>query len=187
MNTYTRIEQSAATYRFSGGTLFVLLACMLLAYSPLSASGTSEAASEPAPASAAAEAGDKPYSVDAEGRIDWYTFSGFRRYHAICHTCHGPAGLGGSFAPSLLDAINKKGLSYEKYLETVVNGLKIETAGTQSSMPAFATDPNVMCFVDDIYAYLVARADGVLGPTRPAKKQPKPEAAKERDNSCMGG
>lgn len=129
---------------------------------------------------------DKPYNIDAEGRIDWYTFNGYRRYHAVCHTCHGPAGLGGSFAPSLLDAINKKGLAYEKYLEVVVNGITNVSATTQSSMPSFATDPNVMCFVDDIYAYLIARADGVLKSTRPAKKQPKPEAAKERDNTCLG-
>ncbi len=136
------------------------------------------------PTSAVAAEDDKPYNVDAEGRIDWYTYSGFRRYHAICHTCHGPAGLGGSFAPNLLDTIKTQG--YGKYLEIVVNGRTNVSTTTQSSMPSFARDPNVMCFVDDIYAYLVARADGVLKRGRPAQKQPKPAAAKERDDACLG-
>jgi hypothetical protein len=30
-------------------------------------------------------------------------------------------------------------------------------------MPAFGTNPNVMCYLDDIYAYLRARSDGVIG------------------------
>jgi hypothetical protein len=43
-----------------------------------------------------------------------------------------------------------------------------------------------MCFIDDLYAYLRARADGAIGRGRPPKKQPKPEEAKERDAACMG-
>jgi hypothetical protein len=35
-------------------------------------------------------------------------------------------------------------------------------------MPAFGTNPNVMCYLDDIYAYLRARSDGVIGRGRPA-------------------
>ena len=27
---------------------------------------------------------DKPYKI-TDGKVDWYTFSGFRRYHADCH------------------------------------------------------------------------------------------------------
>jgi methanol metabolism-related c-type cytochrome len=133
----------------------------------------------------ASMAEDKPYNIDDQGRIDWYTFSGYRRYHAECHVCHGPAGLGSSFAPNLLDSV--KQLGYEGYLDKVVNGVVNVSTAVQSRMPAFATNVNVMCFVDDIYAYLVARVDGVLGQGRPAKKQPKPEAARERDNACLGG
>ncbi len=39
----------------------------------------------------------------------------------------------------------------------------------QKKMPAFGTNPNVMCYLDDIYAYLKARSDGVVGRGRPAK------------------
>ncbi len=126
---------------------------------------------------------EKPYQIK-DGVVDWYTFSGFRRYHAECHVCHGPDGLGSSFAPALVESLKK--LSYDDYLEIVVNGR--ETIGTaqQKKMPAFGENRNVMCFVDDLYAYLKARSDGVLDRGRPRKKQPKPAEAKERDNDCMG-
>jgi hypothetical protein len=44
-----------------------------------------------------------------------------------------------------------------------------------------------MCFVDDIYAYLKARSDGVLPRGRPEKKAEKPAEAQERDTACLGG
>ncbi len=133
-------------------------------------------------ASHAAEEATKPYVIE-DGVVDWYTFSGFRRYHAGCHICHGPDGLGTSFGPALAESM--KTLSYEDYAEVVVNGRQDLGAGKQKVMPAFGTNPNVMCFIDDIYAYLMARADGVLGRGRP-RKEAKPAEAKERDDDCMG-
>ncbi len=132
-------------------------------------------------ASHAAEEASKPYVIK-DGVVDWYTFSGFRRYHAECHVCHGPDGLGSSFAPALLDSL--KTMTYEDFLEIVVNGQEKVGTAQQSKMPGFGKNPNVMCFIDDIFAYLKARADGVLGRGRP-KKQSKPAKAKERDDACM--
>ena len=54
-------------------------------------------------------------------------------------------------------------------------------------MPAFGLNANVMCFVDDIYAYLKARSDDALPRGRPAKHADKPQEAKDRDTACMGG
>ena len=125
---------------------------------------------------------EKPYVIK-DGVVDWYTFSGFRRYHAECHVCHGPDGLGSSFAPALTDSL--KTLSYGDFMEVVVNGRERVGASEQSKMPGFGENLNVMCFIDDLYAYLKARSDGALGRGRP-KKEPKPQEAKERDNSCMG-
>ena len=126
---------------------------------------------------------ETPYQIK-DGVVDWYTFSGFRRYHAECHVCHGPDGLGSSFAPALVESL--KNIGYDDFLEVVVNGR--ETLGTaeQKKMPAFGENRNVMCFVDDLYAYLKARSDDKLGRGRPAKKQPKPAEARERDDACMG-
>lgn len=36
-------------------------------------------------------------------------------------------------------------------------------------MKGFADSPNVALYTDDVYAYLEARADGVLGRGRPVK------------------
>lgn len=127
---------------------------------------------------------DKPYTISDDGTIDWYTYNGFRRYHAECHVCHGPDAMGSSFAPALVESM--KSLSYDDYLEIVVNGRKNVTSSSEKVMPSFGENRNVMCFIDDIYAYLKARADGVLPRGRPPKKGPKPEEANERDDACLG-
>ena len=133
-------------------------------------------------ASSGAPAEEKPYAFDKEkGTVDWYTFNGYRRYHSECHVCHGPAGLGSSFAPNLVDSI--KALGYEGFLNIVVNGRVNETQAQM--MPGFSDNLNVMCFIDDLYAYLAARGDGVLGRGRP-KHGGKSQEAKERDKACLG-
>lgn len=126
---------------------------------------------------------EKRYQITEDGKVDWYTFSGYRRYHSECHVCHGPAGMGSSFAPNLLKSV--KDMGYGKFLEIVVNGRINVGTTAQNVMPAFATNLNVMCFVDDIYTYLVARSDGAVAPGRPDKVA-KPKEAIERDNACFG-
>jgi len=42
--------------------------------------------------------GNPTYKVQSDGTVDWYTYSGFRRYHSDCHTCHRPGGEGSSYA-----------------------------------------------------------------------------------------
>jgi len=125
---------------------------------------------------------DTPYSINDRGEFDWYTFNGYRRYHAECHVCHGPAGIGSSFAPNLTESV--KVLGYQGFLETVINGRTNVSNTENKSMPSFASNLNVMCFIDDIYAYLVARSDAVIDHQRP-KKQAKPDAAKQRDAACL--
>jgi hypothetical protein len=68
----------------------------------------------------------------------------------------------------------------------VAGGKRDVSASSDLVMPAFGTDKNVMCFIDDIYIYLRARANGALGRGRPAKHADKPEAAKSWENTCMG-
>src|SRR5215470_9997341 len=45
--------------------------------------------------------GNPTFKVLSDGTVDWYTYSGFRRYHSDCHVCHGPDGEGSSYAPAL--------------------------------------------------------------------------------------
>jgi hypothetical protein len=56
----------------------------------------------------------------------------------------------------------------------------------QSVMPAFGTNLNVMCYVDDIYVYLRARAQGDLPRARPPKRADKPPTATEEEQACLG-
>lgn len=124
------------------------------------------------------------FFIGDDGTVDWYTFSGFRRYHAECHVCHGPDGLGSSYAPSLTDSV--KSMDYYDFFDVVVNGRQHIDSSSQNVMPAFGTNPNVMCYLDDIYIYLRARGQGDLPRGRPAKKEPKSEAFKEAEDACMG-
>lgn len=110
---------------------------------------------------------EKPYSV-VEGKADQGTYNGWRRYHASCHTCHGPDGLGSSYAPSLVDSLQQ--ISYDEYAEVVINGRENVTTSQQSVMPAFGLVQDVATYLDDIYAYLKARSDGVLGRGRPPRQ-----------------
>ena len=129
--------------------------------------------------------GDPTYSVEADSTVDWYTFSGYRRYHADCHVCHGPDGLGSSYAPALTNSV--KTMAYTDFLDVVANGRKKVNTAQQNVMPAFGMNKNVMCYLDDIYIYLRARSTDAIGRGRPAKKAAKPPAFTEAEAACMGG
>ena len=110
---------------------------------------------------------DKPYSV-VDGKVDPGTYNGFRRYHSACHVCHGPDGLGSSYAPNLTESLKR--LSYEQFTEVVINGRQNLAAGQEKVMPAFGTVQDVALYIDDLYAYLKARADNAVGRGRPQKQ-----------------
>ena len=129
------------------------------------------------------EEGNPTYRVGEDGTVDWFTYNGFRRYHSECHVCHGPAGLGSSLAPVLVNSM--KDLSYDDFLEVVVNGRERVGVATQQKMPGFGLNRNVMCFIDDLYVYLMARADQAIGRGRPRKKEPKSDDAREAEAACM--
>jgi methanol metabolism-related c-type cytochrome len=131
-----------------------------------------------------AAAEEKPYKIEKDGTVDWATFSGFRRFNSECYVCHGPDGVGSSFAPALVDSL--KTMTYEQFLDIVTNGKTEVNTAVQKKMPTFGTNPNVMCYIDDIYAYLKARSDGVLGRGRPAKHAEKSADAKAAEDACMG-
>jgi len=134
--------------------------------------------------SAGAQDSEKPYKIAPDGTVSWPVYSGFRRYHSDCHVCHGPDGMGSSFAPALVDSLKR--LSYDQFIDTVTNGRKNVSTSADKVMPSFGVNPNVMCYIDDIYAYLKARSDGALPRGRPEKHEDKPADAKAREDACLG-
>jgi methanol metabolism-related c-type cytochrome len=128
--------------------------------------------------------GSPTYNIDADGTVDWYTYSGFRRYHSECHVCHGPDGEGSTYAPGLVESMRT--MPYADFLMVVASGREAVGAARQSVMPALGDNPNVMCYIDDIYVYLKARAEGGLPRGRPAKRAEKPAMAEKNEKSCFG-
>ena len=128
--------------------------------------------------------GNPTYNITSDGTGDWYTFSGFRRYHSECHTCHGPDGEGSSYAPALVESV--KTMGYPEFMLIVATGREVVRADKQSKMPALGNNANVRCYLEDIYVYLKARADGGLPRGRPAKRADKPEAAEKQEKECFG-
>jgi len=115
---------------------------------------------------AAAEDQEKPYILK-DGKVDQHTYNGWRRYTESCLRCHGPDGAGSSYAPSLVDSL--KSLSQDQFNEVVVNGRTNVNAAAENVMPPFGEVEDVVTYLDDIWAYLKARADGVLGRGRPPR------------------
>ena len=128
--------------------------------------------------------GTPTYNITSDGTVDWYTFSGFRRYHSECHVCHGPDGEGSTYAPGLIESL--KTMSYADFMMVVASGREVVRADKQSKMPALGDNPNVMCYIDDIYVYLRARANDAWPRARPEKHEDKPDAAQKAEDSCMG-
>lgn len=129
--------------------------------------------------------GNPTFKIQPSGVVDWYTYSGFLRFNSSCYVCHGPDGVGSSYAPALTDAM--KSMDYGTFLSIVAEGRKNLGAGQESVMPAFGDNKNVYCYIDDIYVYLRARAVGNLPRGRPPEHEPKSQAAKDYENQCMGG
>ena len=128
--------------------------------------------------------GNPTYNIASDGTVDWYTFSGFRRYHSECHVCHGPDGEGSTYAPGLVESL--KTMSYPQFMLIVATGKEEIRTDKQSKMPALGNNLNVTCYLEDIYVYLKARADGALPRGRPANRADKPAAAEAHEKACFG-
>jgi mono/diheme cytochrome c family protein len=113
------------------------------------------AASAIRPAAKEGACAGEDFDRNADARI----YIGFIRYHAVCNHCHGPDGAGSMVAPPLIERLPEIG----DFRCIVRDG----TSSATSVMKGFGGDPNVAPYIDDIYAYLRARASGTLGRGRP--------------------
>ncbi|MGX9574656.1 c-type cytochrome, methanol metabolism-related [Mesorhizobium sp. f-mel] len=170
----------------------LVISALALVLLPLASSSLAQASDSAEKAKVATEEDGKYFDAEGNptykienGTVDWYTFSGYRRYHSDCHVCHGPDGTGSSYAPALVNSL--KTMDYATFLSIVAEGRKNVGGGKENVMPAFGDNKNVYCYMDDLYVYLRARADGAAPRGRPPKKADKPQAAKDAEASCMGG
>jgi len=97
--------------------------------------------------------------------VDWYTYSGFRRYHSECHVCHGPDGEGSTYAPALKDSVKR--INYAEFYGLLLVVNKDLGGGETKVMPALGDNKTSCCYVDDIYVYLRARSDDSIERGRP--------------------
>lgn len=96
------------------------------------------------------------------GKVDPNTYQGYIVYTRSCQACHGPDGLGSSFAPSLVKAAERR--SFAEFARTIAGGLQIRPGRV---MPSFADDQYVLSNIGNIYSYLKARGSGKLDRGRP--------------------
>jgi mono/diheme cytochrome c family protein len=154
------------------------------------------AAAGPAPA----QSRDNPMPGDfvvINGRVDAGTYAGWKLFHTTCYVCHGVGGTGTDVAPNLVERIGNytprgfatKVLSSYRMVPMPDGALADREAEReallellmkrerkslgQPLMPAWDSDDEVAPHVLDLYAYLNARAAGVLGPGKP-KRLPAP-------------
>ncbi|MCF6191303.1 MAG: SRPBCC family protein [Cocleimonas sp.] len=89
-------------------------------------------------------------------KIDKFLLKGFRAF-SQCQVCHGIDGNGSTIAPSLLEKL-KKDITYDIFVDRVSNGF----TGQMGVMPPWKANPNIMKKMENLYAYLKARSDGII-------------------------
>jgi mono/diheme cytochrome c family protein len=136
------------------------------------------------------------YRVQA-GRVDAGTFTGWRIFHTSCFGCHGVGAVGTDLAPNLVERV--KTLTPRDFVTKVLTSYRITSRPDDSRgddaaasrdalieqtlqrsrapavavlMPAWELDAQVPPHVLDLWAYLLARADGQLGPGKPELEAP---------------
>ena len=99
---------------------------------------------------------DKPYQL-IDGAISQNAIEGWKTYNGGgCGACHGKGGIG-AVGPNLGVSVTQK-ISKAQFIDIITNG----KPGTM--MRPHNTNKRVMDNLDNLYAYLMARGDDVLGP-----------------------
>ncbi|GGY06163.1 hypothetical protein GCM10007160_37210 [Litchfieldella qijiaojingensis] len=110
---------------------------------------------------AATESTPGDYTI-IDGKVDQGTYDGYIAFTRNCMACHGPDGVGSTFAPSLVKAAERR--SFAEFARTIAGGRDIQPGRV---MPSFADDQYVLSNIENIYSYMKARAAGDLGRGRP--------------------
>ncbi|SDM25710.1 Cytochrome C oxidase, cbb3-type, subunit III [Franzmannia pantelleriensis] len=153
-----RVFTSRQTSRFATPSLVAALMAAGLSISTLALAGgdNDKENGDTVDTSAAGE-----YLVE-DGKVDPDTYDGYIAYTRSCQACHGPDGLGSSFAPNLVRASERR--DFAEFARTIAGGREVQPGQV---MPAFADDPYVLGNLENIYSYMRGRAAGDIGRGRP--------------------
>lgn len=123
-----------------------------------------------------------------DGKVDSATFVGWKVFHHTCVGCHGVGAVGSEIAPNLTEMINRYSpeqfrlkvlhttivrftaddwLNMEESMYKEIAKQESRDKGELEKMPRWKYNPTVTAYVTNIYRYLKARADGVIGPDKP--------------------
>lgn len=116
---------------------------------------------------------EHPYKVYPDGKLNFAVRRGYNMFHSICYVCHGFEARGSSFAPNLIESM--KTLTYEDFVTVVMNGRENITSTSNNVMPSFGENKSVVKYIDSLYAWLKARADGAVAEGDPPWEGPKTE------------
>lgn len=115
----------------------------------------------------------KPYKVDCSGegpcKANQAVVTGYETFGEYCARCHGENAQGTTFAPSLVQAFRTKNIGQGRFTAAVAGGLTVvdSTTGGYRVMPAWAENEAVMSQIQQLWAFVKARADGALKAGRP--------------------
>ncbi len=127
-----------------------------------------------------------------DGKVDIYTHVGWKVFNMNCYGCHGVDAVATDVAPDLLESL--KEMTKNEFITKVLTRYRITLGAGQATgdnqtaireammaevmkqerakqgeiiMPAWSQSPYVKPHVEDLYSYLKARSDGVLGAGEP--------------------
>jgi hypothetical protein len=122
------------------------------------------------------------------GDVDSKTFIGYNAFHHVCVGCHGVGGEGSELAPDLSESIEylspaqfkikvlhkfavkfspDERIEMEQAMFEEIRKQQHRDRGELANMPRWQNNPMVSQNIQNIYRYLKARADGVIGPDKP--------------------
>ena len=121
-------------------------------------------------------------------KVDGETLVGYNAYHNVCVACHGVGGQGSDQAPDLrssleylspaqfkIKVLHKFAIKFsvddrenmEQAMFTEIRKQQHRDQGELANMPRWENNPMVNQNIQNIYRYLKARSDGVIGEDKP--------------------
>jgi mono/diheme cytochrome c family protein len=97
-------------------------------------------------------------------------YNGWKQFQLNCARCHGEEATGTTFAPNLVHSLGPDGTitSQALFVVTVCQGRP------DKGMPGWCALELPMPVILNLYAYVQLRADGKMGPGRPAVREAPP-------------